>query len=295
MSMELRWLVSQSASALHVVDAIQRGLPIADATLADALHEPAQALLRDLQNASLPVHRVLRYLVGLAAGIHNDRELAHVALSKVLGRLPADASQVTALAGRIRDVEQALRRVHPNLVDELALRSGPLREQWEARGPGLLKAIARLTDERLIAPSADVVLIHPALGGGGAAHLFNNSVCLEAVLVNPEPQLPEVVRLAWFLSQLNNDLPIFGENVQADRLEYIAPLAMLPALLAAGEVVELTRCDLPTLTTTIRAWHIDVPPDINLAEVLLSWWETYLETRPRWELGLRALDQMIET
>lgn len=293
MAMELRWLVSQSASALHVVDAVQRGLPIVDEKVATALTAPAHALLKYLRDAALPVARVVRYLTGLAAGIASDRELARVALTKSYVSLPESSPHVGALAGRIRDLENSLRGVYPNLVDDLALRAGPLREQWDARGPGLLKQVSILTDERLIAPNAEVVLVQPVLGGGGGAHLFNNSIRIEAVLVNPDPQLPEVVRLAWLLSQLNNDLPMFGEHVPADRLAEIAPLAMLPATLAASEVVELAACDLPTLKLALRLWHLDIEPASNTAETLLSWWETYCDSRPSWAIGLQALDRML--
>ena len=51
-------------------------------------------------------------------------------------------------------------------------------------------------------PQCDVLLIHPALGGAGEAHLAYNSVRIEAVLANPNADLPEVVRLAWLIAQV---------------------------------------------------------------------------------------------
>src|SRR5690606_23019649 len=98
-------------------------------------------------------------------------------------------------------------------LEELELRSAPLREQWEARGGGLLATLARLTTAGLVPEMADVILVHPVLGGGGAAHWQYNSVQFEAVLANPLAELPEVLRLGWLLAQLNFDLPLYEDHL----------------------------------------------------------------------------------
>ena len=102
-----------------------------------------------------------------------------------------------------------MRRAFPNLLDDLSLRLLPLREQWEVHGPLLLQNMARWTDPRVVVAEARIVLVHPALGGGGAAHIPFNNVHIEAVLTNPVPELPENLRLVWLLAQLSLDLPAF--------------------------------------------------------------------------------------
>lgn len=67
-------------------------------------------------------------------------------------------------------ISNAMQRAIPNLQQELELRVRPLKEQWEARGPGLLKTFANLTEESLLVEEAKVLLVHPVLGGGGEAH-----------------------------------------------------------------------------------------------------------------------------
>ena len=172
------------------------------------------------------------------------------------------------------------------------LRSRPLIEQWEARGPGLLKQIGVLTEENLLAEQSQVVLVYPALGGSGDAHLAYNQACIEAVLANPVAELPEVVRLGWLISQLQLDLPIYSEHVHRDRLPHIARFAMLPVTLAAAEYVELAKLSPETIRRAIEAWRLVVPPDVDGPATVLQWWQTYLETRPPWPIALAALDQM---
>jgi hypothetical protein len=156
----------------------------------------------------------------------------------------------------------------------------------------MLNEIGRLTDESLIATNLDVLLVHPALGGGGDAHLAYNSVRIEAVLANPVAELPEAVRLAWLVSQLQLDLPVHSEEIHADRLPHIARYAMLPAALIAAESVELVRFAPDALAQAVSAWHLAVPPGVDAAALISEWWQTYQETRPPWNVALAALDQL---
>jgi hypothetical protein len=135
-------------------------------------------------------------------------------------------------------------------------------------------------------------LVHPALGGGGEAHLAYNSVRIEAVLANPVAELPEVVRLAWLIGQLHLDLPAYGETIHADRLPHIARFAMLPPALSAAEAVELGRFSVDSVRLALAAWRLSVPADVDGAALLYEWWQTYRQTRPPWPVAMAALDQM---
>jgi hypothetical protein len=290
--MEMHWRVSFSASCLHAAEAISCGQLIADARLAEAITEPAQELRREIVNAGLPRATFWRHLVGLGATIDNNRQLTELAIRKTIGAQQRNDTLATELAGHIAEIEMAVRQAFPDMLEELTLRCKPLREQWEARGPGLLRSMASWTDIGLIAPRADVVLVYPALGGGGVAHLPYNNVRIEAVLANPDPQLPEVVRLGWLLGQLNLDLPVFSESIHGRRLPHVAELAMLPVALQAAEDVELTEVDETSLGRALQTWHVVTPPDLDPVDVLQRWWGTYLETRPRLDIALAALDRM---
>lgn len=290
----LHWTAGFRASCLHAAAALAHGQVLADARLAEAIAVPAQELRQAIQAAGLPRDPLWRQLLGLSAIVDSLRDLAERAVARCCGVAVAERA-ASMLVPPLAAIESAVRSVYPNLLAELTLREGPLREQWEARGPGLLRNITRWTDPRLMPSEAKVVLVHPALGGGGTAHLAYNLVHIEAVLTNPVPDLPEVLRLGWLLAQLNLDLPAFSEQVHGARLATIAELAMLPATLQAAEEVELATNGPESIDLALQAWNVLTPPEVDPVEVIWRWWSTYLETRPRWDIAFTALDRMLRS
>jgi hypothetical protein len=292
MSVEIVWRPHELASCLHAAEAMSRGEPIADARLAEAIQTPAAQLAAEIRAANLPNASFWRHLIPLTAKTAGHRQLLETALTKTIGRSDKLESIVTILKAVIADLETAARAALPTLKEELALRERPLREQWEARGSGMLREIARLTEDALLPPACDVLLVYPALGGSGAAHLAYNSVRIEAVLANPVAELPEAVRLAWLIAQLQLDLPIHGEAIHAERLPHVAQYAMLPPALIAAEAVELGRFTTELIERAIAVWRLAVPPGVDAAALISQWWQTYLETKPPFRVALAALDQM---
>lgn len=290
--MQLRWKTSFSASCLHAAACMQEGLPIVDTAIAQALHSPVTALVEELAACGFAVETTLPELTNLAADYENNRQLAEMAAKRILGAQALSESAISRLAGSISDLEAAWLRKQPQLVEELAVRGRPLREQWEARGPGLLRAITKLTSESFVAPAAEVVLVSPVVGGHGRAHLQTNRVTLEAVLTHPDPELPEPLRLGWLLAQLNLDVPANSEPTPRNHLSKAASLAALPLTLAAAEVVELTVLNEPILARALDSWHCspDLPSDA--AEQLLGWWHAYASGNTRWPVAMAALAQM---
>jgi hypothetical protein len=155
----------------------------------------------------------------------------------------------------------------PLADDELTLRSGPLRAAWEARGPGLWHSLQNVLQDNLRSLSASVILVRPALGGGGEVFAEHSAISFEAMLANPHPALPEVVRLAWLLAQI-----CIGSSI--DERHNAAP-ALVPATLAAAEEVELARCDSPTVAAALHAWHLVDDQDASspLAEEIWNQWQ----------------------
>jgi hypothetical protein len=289
----LRWIVSSSASAFHAAEAMARGWPLADAELSAALEEAAARLAALISVSGIPGEAFWGHVTALSGGIHNNRELANLALAKTLGRGAQLESLVDVFSAAFAGLENAYNAAAPRSLDDLELRSGPLREQWEARGPGVLAQVGRSTEPGLIVQQADVLLVHPALGGAGRAHLPYNSVRIEAVLANPEQALPEVTRLAWLISQLNFDLPIHHDHLPRERVAQLGACALIPAVLAAAETVELARYDAATLTLALTAWQAPITDAEAAAQTLIEWWTVYSESHLPWSIALAALDRML--
>jgi hypothetical protein len=293
MPCETRWKSSLSASCLHVAVCWRAGIAAADPQLAEALGHPASVLVAELSRAPWAAADVLAQLASLSAEIENNRELVTRALARLC--LSANDAAITRVAGAIADLEAALRLQSPELADELILRAGPICQQWDARGPGLLVELARLTDPAVVPEFAEVVVVSPYAGGHGLAHPLQNRVTLEAVLVNPTPELPETVRLGWLIGQLNSDLPRFADALPAGRAAAAMRLAMLAPALAAGEAVELTRCDEAMLETALDAWRLRDGLPADAGEQLWSWWQTWLDGRANWPVAVAALDAMLHS
>ena len=287
----VHWRPHLTTSCLHAAEALSRGLPLADQRLAEAIATPAEEVRRAVASDSATAPRLWRWLFALSTSAGSSRELALGALTKTVGRQRAELL-LNRLASSLAGLEAAVRRAFPDLVGELELRMRPLREQWEARGPGLMRGVALRTEESLVPEEAQVIVVQPALGGDGQAHLSANAVRMEAVLANPHAELPEVVRLAWLLAQLQLDLPAYSDRIHADRLPHVAAFAALMPVLEAAQEVELVQCSPTLLERAISVWRLPVPADVNAAQVVLQWWETYRESRPAFPVALTALNQM---
>jgi hypothetical protein len=291
--MEITWKASFSASCLHAVACLADGLPILDSQFAELVAEPAEVCLATLQECSLEPVPTLRTLASWASHYENNRELVQVALSKLRGPSGINEQHVSLLAAAIGNLETRVLSARPEMVEELALRGRPLQEQWNARGPGLLKQIARLTEESFAAPAAEVVLVQPVVGGAGYADFKANRVLFEAVLTNPHAALPEALRLGWLLAQLNADVPVYAEAVSPDLLPRVTALATLPVVLSAAETVEWATCDLATIELALGCWHMPSESPQQTAEQLFRWWRAYEGGSTTWPVAWRALESLL--
>lgn len=276
--MQLRWIASPRASAFHAAEAVARGLPLTEPSLAEKLAAPVATIERVLDASAVDRRMFWRRLVPLSVKIADHRRLAEMALrSGVVKRLSKE------LAG----VEDVVHSHWPRL-EELRLRERPLREQWEARGLGFLRRASALIHSATLVAEADVALVHPCLGGGGEAHREFSLVGIEAMLANPRPELPEALRLGWLLLQLTAN-----DQKSSERRWSAAGLAILAVALEAGESVEWTRFDQQTLEAALIAFRLPLPEGGSpaaVAGVLYSWRRRIAESPIPWSDALNELD-----
>ncbi len=292
--MELRWQPAFDVSAMHAAWVISQGRRLMDASLASELQPLVSELSKWAQTWQIPEGVFWRQLLALAADMPNNNELAERMLRRLVGGSFSSAS-VTALASPIAGCEAVMRRKFPRLVEELALRVGPLQTAWEARGPGLLGMLRSMTEEDFLVESATVLLVQPVAGGDGLSHLQTNRVHMEAVLTNIDHRLPEVLRLAWLLGQLNLDRPMYSESVHGHALAEVAELALVPATLAPASEVQLAMLDEDTIALALEHWlHMSSPAQTRTASILQAWWETATSTDWGWSTSLVALSEMLK-
>jgi hypothetical protein len=289
----LRWLTSVPVSCLHAAAAFLRKQPLADPSVGAALAAPAERLQAALLEERVPSERFWSHVIPLAADIDGIRELAEVTLTKTVGRQEA-APRVRRFRDLLAELKDAFGAALPRLSEEWTTSIEPLRQRWNYQGPGLLGGVVQRTEPGILVDAATVVLVYPALRGGGAAHLPYNLLHIEGQSVDPVPDLPEVVRLAWLLSLLNLDLPQYSEGVRPSRLATVAGLAMIPVTLAAAADVQLARCDAEAIGLALKAWLAPPNEAEAWAGMLSQWWETYGALRPAWATALQALDRLLD-
>lgn len=292
--MMLRWKASFSASCLHATTCLFEDMPCSNRELTSAIQPASEALAGALQACGLDAHKTLPLFTGLAADYDNNRQLVEITVARLQGAGALSAAAISRLAGHIADLEAAVLRIRPALADELAVRGRPLREQWEARGPGFLRQVALLTNDPFVAPAAEVVLVHPQVGGHGRAHLRLNRVTFEAVLANGQPEYPEALRLGWLLVQLNMDSPLYSDLIPGTRLPGIASLATVPLVLRAAEQVEWAALSETSLDEVLAHWYLPTYLPNRAARRLLDWWHAYEAGETRWPVAVAALDHMLQ-
>lgn len=290
--MHLRWQPNATASSFYAVLKLSEVGHLMDAELAASLAEPARVLLTRIDQAGISTRRFFDHLIPVSAQESATLDLARTVLSKTLGREQALIG-ARQLADWLAEIERAFLTHQPRCTEELALREQPIRMQWEARGPGVLYALSRLTEPGFLAENALIVLVHPVSGGGGIAFAPYNTSVFQAVLTDVVPELPEVLRLAWLAAQLNLDLPRFTERLSRTSRETVGPLALIPIVLASGEQAELARCDEVAIRQAISAWLPDRNANPALSATLWRWWQVYRDSRPSVAGGLLALEQML--
>lgn len=290
MTAEAQWIASASASALYWAQC-RLAHPEREPQLSPKVAAAADALAHQLALQNLDAQAFFAHALPLCVRLEPPRQLVEVVLTKLHG-----ASRTTDSAPLAREISALYRAFlehAPGLVEELELRTGPIREQWEARGPGLIATLRRLTEPDVAPERSEIVLVRPVTGGGGEAFPPYNSLLLEAVLANSLAELPEVVRLGWLWGQLHFDLPKYAETLGHARVAAVGQLALVPAVLAAAQEVELARLDAPTISLALDTWEINAPGANSPPELLLDWWTTYQESHTPWAVALAGLERLL--
>jgi hypothetical protein len=283
---DAKWIASAAASALYWAKC-RLAQPAGTPPLSPELAAAADRLARELQTQSLDAAAFFAHALPLCVHVEPPRQLVELVLIKLqgLGR----TSDVEPLAREISALFRAFQQHAPGLIEELELRTGPLREQWEARGPGLLAMVRRLTEEDVAPTTADVILVRPIAGGGGQAFPPYNALVVEGVLTNSVAELPEVARLGWLWAQLGFDLPKFHEALGPAQLDIAGRLGLVPAVLAGAEQLELARLDAHTIRLALDTWEAGLAN----AELLFDWWMTYQESHAPWRVALAGLNRLL--
>lgn len=157
---------------------------------------------------------------------------------------------------------------------QLELRSRPIREFWDGYGRALVRQVERRAGCSVGDRPVHICLLMPHNGGGGwvamapflaridQPHLADR-IAWEAMLTNPNPRLPELLRLLWLgiqpsLWRQGVQSVLHPQTLQDPRLPrgwlHLLAAAMVPLVLEAGEALELTGQPEELLEPALAAW-----------------------------------------
>ena len=169
-----------------------------------------------------------------------------------LSKIEALGSEALGEQGLPEDLRPAAKEgsILVEMENELGQRQGLLKQQWQARGPGICRWLSQfplLNDGNPTSP-AKIAITLPIFGGAAWPIPNRTGTVVEAVLFDPIPSLPEVLRIAQSL--IRSRLESRWNQVDSS----LALTVSSTLALAAGMHVELAIFDSPTLEQAIQCW-----------------------------------------
>ena len=284
--MKLQFKTDPDLSFLRACAVVATSGRAVDPKIEQATREAALVINERLDLAELNLQAFWQAMVGLGT-IAEEVRVERSLLAAGCAELGVD-SLAPAVRGRLADARLAFREQFPKLADQLPLRARPLKELWEASGPGTLKEIGRRTVAKLIPPRVTVHLIQPVRGGDGGLLMDIDAVWMEAVLSNPHPAIPETLRVAWLVARKGLDRGEPSQLLTPVRWSRAAALALVPIVLSAAE--ELGTCEASEANIAIASQLWIGEGDVTQ---LLNWWKQMRERELPLPVAIKALDKMM--
>jgi len=293
MNYKLHWRTSCVASCIHAADVVARGLASTDSSLSSAIGESVHQLTTEVQESEIRAEQFWKQLLALSSQTEDVNQLVENTLRDTLKR-DSSKDAVSHISLLVTDIVSAVSKHVGDINELLKLRAVPIRQQWEARGPGMMSKITQLSNESLTIDNATVVLVLPVSGGGGDVHSDQDCVRFEAVLTDTMGQLPEVIRLAWLLSRLAIRRSRRCSSSPLSRLALVEQLAALPLVLSAADHVELLCFDRSAMDLAVSSWIHGVEPTESLSEVVYKWWRGFTGSQTPLTIEMYQLDKTLQ-
>lgn len=296
MPTELQWAARNSTAAWYWQDTAAREAGRSELAHAERLEPARLSWQRFLETHDIRWDTLSETLLPLSAEFDSLSALVRAVLPRLMPRERAKL-QESEWINALRPWEQAYAASNPGIVEELQLRFGPIRELAESYLPGLLRMVERVANPLLIPERARVVVVPPYRGGYSRSFPVSNTILWEGLLVNVQPQLPEVLRLCWSVAQLNLEVPALVGELSRGAACAAGAWALIPLTLHAGSELELCRCDQGTVQLAAETWQPKPWNDLSFEQTsatVWKWWETYVAMRPDWPVALGALIALLD-
>lgn len=317
--MKLQWIASTSLSLVRMVQSCAAVNHPAAALRREgnrfALKDPVAggAFLRESQQVSdrliltaVNENKFWEQISDELVAASNDAPLTTALCEVALLRSGHSQLQSEQTAAAIHRALDGCRRLlasdQPRLADQLRLRYAPLKQSYEAYGPGLLRTVGKQIwngspPTNWWPNRVSVHAVQPLHAGASGLSSYQCSVWIEAVLTDISPAVPEWLRLAYELTHMaidthtrthasgSGDVKTIGESKTSTDLPW--SLGIIPLILdRAADAEMIPRGPLPLATAIELGWASDdaivasfsnrgggsAGNSSNLAHVLDRWW-----------------------
>ncbi len=290
----IRWRNDPQLSAIHAAYVVATDTVCTDRKTQQALVRPATEINNRLLSASIDVATFWDRLFTEYALDSGNARICEIALADA-GCSELQLEQTaSAISSCLAECRIAFHTRYPKLSEQLQLRSQLLIDRWQQVGEALLADIARQIwrdqpPDDWWPSRVDGLVVQPMRGGDGNYDTESRKFWIEAVLRDAQPTVPEVLRVAWLLSQLAIEIQIREKSSEtATGMPW--SLGAVPVVLAAGAKLGITTgSDLPILTA-LQLWRLG---DGATAGTLRKWWDECQQSASPMPVALKTLDRML--
>ncbi|QDT09249.1 hypothetical protein [Planctomycetes bacterium K23_9] len=291
----IRWQTDSPLSAIHAAHAVATGAVCNDRKTEQALAGPISDINNRLLSASLDISMFWQRLLSETLYQSPPEQACLIALT-ASGCSELQVEQIArVIVNRLGESRMAFQGRFPKLSDQLQLRGRPMRDQWETYGTGLLAAIAKLI--WIDSPPTDwwprrvdALLVQPMRGGAGGYDAETSRIWIEAVLTDVDPAVPEVLRLAYLITQLAIDTHTLERTT--DGITSLPwSIATISITLAAAADLGLINSSQNATETAMRLWGVG---QIGAAKVVDEWWRNQVAHPVAMPMALKQLGKQLQ-
>jgi hypothetical protein len=281
-------------SAAHAAFVVATGAPCSDARTEQRLIKPVTEINNRLLSASLDIGVFWeQYLLEILRETEMQQACTVALMWAGCNEMQLDQTS-KAISSRLSDARLGFLQRFPKLSEQLELRARPLRERWDTYGQGLLRDVGRQIwgepPNDWWPSSVTALLVQPIRGGDGGYDIERNKFWIEAVLTDVDPEISEVLRMAWLITKMAIDSYI-REKSTDQSLATPWSLVSVPLVLAAGQELELIRSKELPIRRAMEVWQFG---DAGSAETLSDWWKSFHRSSQPLPAALKVLDQRLE-
>lgn len=260
-----------------------------------SLATPVTEINNRLLSASLDIGQFWQSLVAESAFEPGEQRACEIALMQS-GCSELQLEQTASLiVNRLGESRMAFKSRFPKLTEQLELRGRPIRDHWGTVGPGLLNNIAKqIWDDSPPGdwwpPKINGVLVQPMRGGDGGVDVESRKFWIEALLTNADPQVPEVLRVAWLVTQLAIEIHTRERSSESSG-SMPWTIGIVPLVLVAGQHLEIIKEGALPIESTMQLWGL---ADHHVAQIVSRWWQQWQQDPTPMPVGLKQLDKMLQ-